>query len=466
MGLNNRYKNIKARIIAYSLLGSLMVNCLLTDFKRNYVDVPGSKIEFIREINLEDLKQLIFSSSFLNEEEKKYLYNEDFLNDILPFINEGILRKLKYQNHLTDMSIDNYTIDDYGSNYLGYYTTGNPNTLYIRNYDDFKNHKDTLAHEFIHLCQELGCYNLITEACAEIISREYFEDADIDVYTSQVKLVKILMEIIGAEPIWIYNFTGDFQPIEDAVKPYFSSEDYYEFLSCLSFESNDDKNNLVKFERLDELLSILYKNMYDDDIKNNEVISVIKDSSAILTRYYFNPRLINQENSFYYRRTDVEYGQIDYETAMERNLFYACAIKHEPVTYEEAMDELANGTHNLRRDIDFKANDIILYRSIVGSNETIITAKIDGVMYEEANVDDLVKQGIIKVDYYKIYIQVLNAQEYINKECIEGAEIHEIYYSKDLTLHEDYIEGYIPKIHYLEPINKIGYSRVLKKTNN
>jgi hypothetical protein len=364
------------------------------------------------------------------------------------------------------MSIDNYTIDDYGSNYLGYYTIGNPNTLYIRNYDDFKNHKDTLAHEFIHLCQELGCYNLIIEACAEIISREYFEDADIDVYTSQVKLIKILMEIIGAEPIWIYNFTGNFQPIEDAVKPFLSTEDYYEFLSCLSFESDDDKNNLVKFERLDELLSILYKNMYNDDIKNNEVISVIKDSSAILTRYYFNPRLINQENSFYYRRTDVEYGQIDYETAMERNLFYSYAVKYEPLSYDEAMDELLNGAHTLRRDIDFKANDIILYRSRVGANKTIITAKIDGVNYEEADVDDLVKQGIIKVDYYKIYFQVLNAQEYINKECIEGAEIHELYYSKDLTLHEDYIEGFIPKIHYLTPINQIGYSRVLKKTNN
>lgn len=463
MSLNNRYKRAKSKIIAYSLLGSMMVNVLLTDFKKNYVDVPGSKIEFIRTITLEDLKQLIFSSEFLSEEEKNYLYNEDFLNDILPFVNEDFLRKLKYQTHFTNILIHGYTGEEYGGNYLGYYTEKEPNTLHIRDYDKIENHKDTAAHEFIHLCHVLSCYNLITEACAEIISFEYFDEANVDVYTSQVRLVKILMEIIGPNPIWIYNFTGNFQPIEDAVKPYFSSEDYYEFLSCLSFTIDDDENNLIKFKRLDELLKILYKNKFDEDIENNETISSLKDYTAVLTRYYFNPRLINQENSFYYKRTDVEYGQIDYATAMERNLFYACAIKHEPVTYEQAMDELANGTHNLKRDIDFTANDIIIYRSTVGSNETIITAKIDGVMYEEANVDDLVKQGILKVNYFRIYYKSLTAQEYLNKDYLEGAEVYTIYYKDQLTLYDDYIEGYIPKIHYLTPISEIDFTMKLTK---
>ena len=462
MHLNNRFKNTKTKIIAYSLLGSIVVNGLFTDLKRNYINAPGAKIEFVREISLEDLKHLIFSSPFLSDEEKNYLYNENFLNDILPYINEGILRRIKYHQHLSNMSIEKYGVDDYMGNFLGYYTEKNPNILNVRNYDEFKTHKDTLAHEFIHLCQELGGYNLLTEACAEIISQEYFEDADVDVYTIQVKLVKTLMEIIGPDPIWIYNFTGDFTPIENAVRPYLSTEEYYEFLSCLTFEQ-DDENNLNKFKRLDELLKILYKNKFDDDIENNEAISALKDSSAVLTRYYFNPRYMNQEHSFYYKRTDVEFGKIDYKTAMERNLFFAYAIKYEPITYEEAMDELVNGTHNIRRDIDFTANDIIIYRSIVGSNETIITAQIDGIKYEEANVDDLVSKGVININYYRIYYQVLSAQDYLDRNVIEGAEINTLYYKDQLTLYDDYIEGYIPITHYLTPINQIGFSRVLKK---
>ena len=464
MSFNNRYNNVKARIIAYSLLGSLMVNCLLTEVKKNYVDSPGAKIEFFREITLEDIKQLIYSSNFLSEEEKKYLYNEDFFSDILPYINENILRRLKYHNHFTDMSIYNYNVNDYGSVFLGYYTLENPNTLYIRNYDEFKNHKDTLAHEFIHLCQELGAYNLITEACAEIISAEYFEDADVDVYTKQVQLTKILMEIIGPEPIWIYNFTGDFKAIENAVKPHFSSEEYEEFLTCLSFVSGEDEKNLIKFKRLDELLKILYKNIYDEDIDNNEAIYALKDSTAILTRYYFNKRFMSKEYSFYYRHADVEYGRIDYETAMDRNLFYACAIKYEPITYEEAMNEITNGTHSIRREIDYNANDIIIYRSNDGNNKKIITAKIDGVKYESVSVDELVSKGIITVNYSRINYKVLNAQEYLNHAWMDGAELYTIYYKEQLTLFDDYIEGYIPKNYYLTPINQSSFSRKLKKS--
>ena len=463
MSLNSMHFYSKKRIIAYSLLGAILVNSLLANIKNEFIDKPGSSIEFVRNVEINDLKELIYSSSFLTNEEKDYLFNEDFLSDILPFININILNRLKYQKHLSNLAIYTYGQDDYNNEFLGYYTSSNPNQLFIRNYDDFVNHKNTVAHEFIHLCQVLGTYNLIIEACAEIISFEYFEDAKIDAYTTPVKLVKKLMEIIGPEPVWIYNFTGNFETIEEEVMPYLTPEQYSLFLECLTISYSESENNLKKYEQLDELLGIIYKNKYNDDISNNEVMQVLNDSTAVLTRYYFNKRFINQENSFYYRRQDVEYGKLDYQTAMEMNIFYAYATKLEPITYEEAIEGINNGTFSVNRIIDFKANDIIIYHRRDEATATIISAKIDGVRYDEASLDDLVKQGIIKVDYYKIYFQTLTADDYINHRCMEGAEIYTIYYKKELTLHEDYIEGYIPIIHKLKPIKAVDFTRKLKK---
>lgn len=462
MNLNNKYNN-KRRIVAYSLMGTLVINGLFSNFKNHYIDEPGSKIEFVREICLDDLKALIYSSFFLNDEEKDYLYNEDFLSDILPFINASFFTRFNYQKHFTNVIINNYGMDDEGSEFLGYYSSTYPNRVNIRSYDELNEHKDTLAHEFVHLCQKIGSYNLITEACAEIISCEYFPNTRIDTYTTQVKLVKKLMEIIGPYPLWVYNFTNNFALIEAEVKPYLTIEEYDDFITCLSFSHGDDVNNKRKFARLEELLSVLYKNKYNDEIENNEAIQVIDDSTAILTRYYFNKRFINQDNSFYYWRYDVEFGRIDYQTAMDRNLFYAYAIKHESISYESAMEAIKNGYFTITRVIDFKANDIRMYYRKDSSLETIIDATIDGVYYENASVDDLASEGILKVDYYRVYLQVLTAQEYLNQEYMDGATVHILYSKDNLTLYDDYIEGYIPKIHYLKPVSNINKSRVLKK---
>ena len=381
-----------------------------------------------------------------------WLYNQDFLEDILPYINTSFQNRIKYHRHLCDIYIEDYGDESEDKDYLGYYSSNNPNGLFVKNYDGIENYKDTLAHEFIHLCQNSGNYNTITEACAEIISFEYFPETRMSAYDTQVRLVKKLMEIIGPAPIWYYNFTGDFKPVEDEVKPFLDDKQYSIFLECLSFEHGNHEKNLAMFNSLEELIGVIYKNKYHVDIKDNEIMRAIGNSAITLKRYYFNKRKMNAENSYYIDRSIREYGRLSYEEAMERNVFYAYAVRYDPVTYEEAM-EAKNNSISISREIDYRSNDITILHRTDRSFETEISAIVDGVRYDHVSLDSLASKGIIKINYYKTNFQTLTAQEYLNQECIEGATIYSVYSQKDLTLYDNYIEGYYPAKIYIEPIN-------------
>ena len=201
------------------------------------------------EYDIDYLRDKIFSSIALTKEEKEYLYNSDFIEDILPIINSSNYLRNMYDTYFYNISIEafNKEYEKYDSS-LGYYSTGIPNTLFIKDYDGInEDNKDTIAHEFIHLCQDSFEHNLITEASAEIISYEYFNDTSMSSYATQVKLLKELMEIIGSYPIWYYNFTGDFSLIEKMVKPYLNDNDYNIFIDCLSFSYDDYTSNINRF---------------------------------------------------------------------------------------------------------------------------------------------------------------------------------------------------------------------------
>ena len=55
---------------------------------------------------------------------------------------------------------------------------------------------------------------------AEILSYEYFDNADTNSYQNEVYLIRKLMEIIGPIPLLKYNFLNDFYEIEKEVKKY------------------------------------------------------------------------------------------------------------------------------------------------------------------------------------------------------------------------------------------------------
>ena len=455
--------NSKRTYAVISLLAAVIINNSVKTIKENY-HITSARIayEAIHKYSIDDIKRIIYSSPYLNEEEKEYLFNQDFIEDVLPFINVSIANRLKYDSHFYNIAIHSYGEENEERNNLGYYSEENPNGLYIKNYETLEGKKDTVAHEWIHLWQCIEGCNVITEACAEIISEEYFAECNVDSYPEQVKLVKKLMEIIGSDIIWKFNFDGNFKPIADAVRPYLTEEEFNDFLLCLRFEHGKTIENLNKFKRLNEILGILYKNKYGEDIENNEIIAAMDSFNCQVTRYYFNKRFMDKEHSYYIDRSKKEYGSLSYQEAIDRDLFFAYATRYDEITFEEAMELVESGI-SVRRDIDFKKNNIIISRRSDSGPKTIISGSIDGEKVEDVSVDDLVRDGKISITYYAINYKILNGYEYVNKICIEGATISELYSKNDLVLYEDHIEGMIPKINYVEPING---SQELRRTLN
>ncbi len=243
------------------------------------------------DITLEEMRNMIYSSTKLTEEEKAYLYNEDMFTDILPYINQSERMKFIYRSKFDDLDIKNSQILTRLLRARGLYM-GNPShDLLVQGYNSLGNETDdTVSHEYMHATQDMDIYSFFFEPTAEMLSCEYY-GAEADRYLAEAKLVKVLMEIIGAEPIKQYIYTGDFSMIEERVKPNLDEEEYAEFLECVSDDILSSNHRNLTRHRLESILQTLYFNIYGQQMKDDEIISRILDGDETLVRPYFNERL-------------------------------------------------------------------------------------------------------------------------------------------------------------------------------
>lgn len=399
-----------------------------------------------------DLRNYIYSSKDLKNDEKDFLYNKEFLEDILQIINQDDYLKYMYSFHFDNIKIESFKdVNTNDERLQGYYLIDKPNLLYIKDYEKLTEaKKDTLSHEFIHLCQDISCYNLILEASTEIISKEYY-NMPISCYDTQVKLLKKLMEVIGSTPIWEYSFSGDFSLIEERVKPYLSDDEYKEFLDDLTFTYGDNSLNDPKFKSLDKIIGVLYERIYGTDIKNDEIISLIEDNNRTLKRYYFNERYINKENSYYLDYDNGEYKLISLKEAMDNNIVSIDEVIKTPIAKETALKEI--NKFLIERVIDYNSAEIRISGTTFMDGKMYISGTINGVEYKNYDVDELASNNIISVDYYSLKIRELTASEYLNHEYNEHAEIR-LHKTADASFRENEVYCLIPKKTYLRPINE------------
>ena len=249
-------------------------------------------------MSLNDVKKEIYKSVYLTDEEKEYIYNETLITDILNTCNGSKYITLKTKEKLKDLKIKPYHEGSYYYEVAkGYYSHGNPNTINIKDYSELGDAKNTVAHEIIHLWQHEFGYKTLKEATAEIISDEYY-DAKVDSYTEQVKITKLLMEIIGPDAIWNNVFTGDASIIESRVRPYISDEEYQTFINYLSSTSYGKNEDMLS------ILNTLYKNINGITLDEDEICNLIlKD--ATMKRIYFNTRKMIQDYSYYVIEDEV-----------------------------------------------------------------------------------------------------------------------------------------------------------------
>ena len=333
-------KNIRPKNMIYAIaLISLIALC------KNKVDCNKiAPLKLVMEdLTVDDIKETIYSSSNLTDDEKDYLSNTNYFNDILPYINKGVLSKIYFDSHLENMAISPFSEDPnglYSDNTEGYYTLFHPRTLFIRDYENIGLYnEDVVSHEFVHMCQIPVNREIITEASAEIISSEYFENASIDSYYREVAITKILMEIIGSKPIWNYNFTGDFSMIEKEVKPYLNDEDYENFMKIKTY-STDAKTHTEDCTKIMASLENLYRAKYDREMLSDPIIDHIINKKCI-RRYYFNKEFINNENSYY---SDEQLVTTNIRDAYNEGDIYFFVRLRDFVYYDEAKEFMKNFT--------------------------------------------------------------------------------------------------------------------------
>ena len=450
--------NLKCLIIGGTLLG-LLSSYYIRTLELTKPPESISRIVFSEysDFNLKDAHNLIYSSPNLTEEEKNYLYNEDLLNDIFNTIDNRNFEKFSLKRALTDIGIDSYTDKSRPYKNSDYYTVGYyaadqqaTNTIHMLNYTGLnKTNADILSHEFVHLCQEHNCYyTVIQEACAEIISTEYYGEDMCKAYPNQVKSIKILMEIIGPEPIWHYNFTGDFSKIEEKVKPYLTNKEYDEFLNDLVFNLRKKDIDEKRTSSLNNILPILYKNIYGEDISENKIISLINNNKD-LTRYYFNSRLINEENSYY---IDYQYEDISLDDAIKNGIVKVLATRERELSRDEALEYIKNEQIIIERKIDYSSASIKIDKESFRNNSVYFTGTIDGIYYEDANIDELYSSGYLNIIYTIKENKILTYEEYISDEIKQ----YEIKYlaNNNTIVGNNQVTALIGKKIYIPPIDE------------
>ena len=250
----------------------------------------------------EEIKSRIDASNNINEEEKSLIWNENLIENVVPYYETSGFVDDAYTRH-TNIDITGLEGEKRAKdNITGYYTY-DTNVMQVRDYElDMQIDEEnvaTLYHEYIHLLQVNYDYRVLTEGSANIICEEFFDQPKVS-YPLEVRYTKILMEIIGPEPIWRYNFEENSQALEEAIKPYLEDGEYKTLMQILNANMEVFPNHL---ENLNNLLKKLYYNKYgraiyeDDHLKAlltyRETLPTIEDE-LYYNRSYFNEEKINQ----------------------------------------------------------------------------------------------------------------------------------------------------------------------------
>lgn len=289
-------------VISFSALNVLVNNAdeilnLLSSYSDNIDDETLAVFDG-EMISVDDAIKLINDSLYLTDEYKDFLANRDLFDDIMPYykgtyMQEEIKVKLDQIKFLYFDRADSYYYDGLG----GYYNCLNPSVINV--FEEHKNnpdvHRAVVAHEFIHLLQSnYSTYNYLTEATAELIAEEYFDSTVDTAYEEGVSSLKLLVEIIGVEPVLKGVFGGDYTDLENILLNNLASDDFKKIIEYMGKSPSDVINQEEDIRRI---FRNLYKNMYDQDIHDDENIlydilykngmkSIVSSESD--RRYYFN----------------------------------------------------------------------------------------------------------------------------------------------------------------------------------
>lgn len=243
-----------------------------------------------KDITPEDVKSWVDSAD-LTDEEKDALYDEQFLDDTLPYINRSQFAKAIFQAKNTNLRTYKYGKNHFMYNYALGYVNIAP-IIHMRDDMNSDDYYDTYVHEGIigHGSQVTFEYGMLIEPCAELSSYEYKEKTDLDSYLRPIKTVKKLMEVIGTEPIQRAVHAGDDTLLKTCLGEYLIPAEMDNMLACLrkspAWVSYDECKQLC--DRIDNFTRTIYERTHGTSMDDNPVFKMIDDDESSLERYYLN----------------------------------------------------------------------------------------------------------------------------------------------------------------------------------
>lgn len=343
--LNNEKVYIKLGGVIVGLTIISLIAILGCDIKKNIefenqinsISLSTENNEYEQYANKEPISEELFSNIILNEtsltdDEKNFLNNSQFINDILPYINETGF-KYDIVDRLKGLSIESYNYNERQAN--GYYIPGS-NIIHILNYNKNSNYlinRDVLSHEFCHLFQNNRSCNYLLEGTAEILSNEYFEGALINSYSTCVFNTKLLMEIIGPDLVLSAISSNEFAPIMQELENYLSKDQVNNLFQKIIYTDFDNENINYEELQITSLLLKAYESKYG--YKPDEKLLAAMHTSDY-HRYYFNTSKRNLDNENYLINND--YICLDLNEALKNDIVTACTYEFENMSYANYLE--------------------------------------------------------------------------------------------------------------------------------
>ena len=281
-----------------------------------------------------DYKEAIelINSSDLDDIDKQLLTSEEILKLAFKYY-KGTPMEYTANLKFNGLRVEKYNGDEgeLEARTLGYYSALTPNVLNIRKDAD----GDTLVHEFIHLLQADGpSYRYLDESVAALMTTEYYDILS-NSYPDAVDNLKLLINIVGPEPILKLVFGGDDTDLLKIFKDNLSPNEVSDLVKELHNAPEGKDSEQYSFVR--NSLFKLYENIYGSSVSDNLDLSLLFLSKS----EYFNSsynicylnigRVMNTGDEHYFLINDdvnkeilVRLGYLDYRdnNYFKKDIFY------------------------------------------------------------------------------------------------------------------------------------------------
>lgn len=369
------------------------------------LNIASLETEYNEYYDYTSLSNSLKSPANIGELRDDFLYNEDLIRDICntPMTEDRIM---SLKEKTTDIEVVTVTYEEMKerglSNAVGYYNVvEEPNVIHTVNL----NNPDTIYHELIHLLQDNNEYKYVKEACAEIISTEYY-GCKIASYQEEVKRIQILMEIIGSDAIWDINFNGDDSKLDEVILNHLPVEEYGKLygilitnIGFLNQQELDELNN-----SFDEILSDLYYSIYGESIEENEIIQNIyqcydfsQSTTLINNRHYFQ----DVEN----KRPDfIKSEYMTLKDAIDKNIVKVemKGTKEVRVSEDEYKERLSK---NLKTEIGYNSIEGVKFTRKKFNDEIVTMWEYKGKIY---TTEEALEKGLIEAYYYYLKDEIVD----------------------------------------------------------